>query len=64
LAQIANMSEEQSISISEINIGINEISTVIQNNSVTSEECAEASRALNSQALILQQLVSAFRLKK
>jgi methyl-accepting chemotaxis protein len=64
LSQIAEMSQEQAFSISEINTGINEISAVIQNNSVTSEECAGASQALNSQAVVLQQLVSAFRLKR
>jgi len=64
LSQIAGMSQDQSRSISEVNIGIGEISTVIQNNTVTSEECAGASHALNSQAQILKELVSAFRLKR
>ena len=64
ISQIAAMSVEQSESISHVSIGINEISQVVQDNSATSEECAAASQQLNSQAEMLKELVSYFKLKR
>jgi methyl-accepting chemotaxis protein len=63
ISQIATLSEEQADSILLINNGISEISSVVQTNSATSEECAAASQELSSQAQMLQQLVSFFKLK-
>ena len=64
IAQISDMTNDQSKSISHINTGISEIGQVTQVNSSTSEECAAASQELNSQAEKLQQLVSFFKLKR
>jgi methyl-accepting chemotaxis protein len=63
ISEISELSKEQSESISYITNGINEISKVVQDNSATSEECAAASQELSSQAEMLKQLISFFRLK-
>lgn len=60
---IANASNEQSIGINQINQGIMQVSDVIQNNTATSEESAAASEELSSQAGLLKDMVSKFKLK-
>ena len=64
VGDIATSSTEQSIGISQINQGINQISMVVQNNSATSEESAASSQELSSQAEILNQMVSRFKVRK
>jgi len=59
---ISASSKEQAESISQISIGLAQISSVVQSNSAVSEETAAASEELNSQAEVLQQLVSYFKL--
>ena len=59
---ISTSSKEQAESISQVSIGLSQISNVVQSNSAVSEEAAAASQELNSQAEILQQLVSYFKL--
>lgn len=63
VSSIAQASNEQADSILEITQGIEQISAVVQNNSATAEESAAASEDLSSQANILKQLVSEFKLK-
>lgn len=60
--EIAEASDSQASSIEQINIGINQISSVIQTNSATSEESAASSEELSAQAVMLQTLVSHFKL--
>jgi len=64
IAAVVEMSQEQADSISVVNDNIGEISRVVQENSATAEESAAASEELNSQAEMLQSLVSFFKLKK
>jgi len=59
---ISASSKEQAESISQVSIGLAQISNVVQSNSAVSEETAAASEELNSQAEVLQQLVAYFRL--
>lgn len=60
---IANASNEQAISINQINQGIMQVSQVVQSNSATSEESAAASEELSSQANRLKETVNQFKLK-
>ncbi|MDP4108993.1 MAG: methyl-accepting chemotaxis protein [Bacillota bacterium] len=61
---IAVASNEQAEGIKQINQGIMQISQVVQTNSSTSEESAAASEELSSQAVLLKEQVSKFKLKK
>lgn len=60
--QISNASKEQVEAVSQVSIGIGQISNVVQSNSAVSEETAAAAEELNSQAEVLMQLVSYFKL--
>jgi methyl-accepting chemotaxis protein len=59
---IAVASNEQAAGIAQINQGIMQVSQVVQNNSATSEEIAAASEELSSQAILLKEMVSKFKL--
>ena len=63
IAEIAEMAEAQSDAVSQINLGVSEISQVMQSNAATSQECAAASEELNSQAEVLKGLVGQFRIR-
>ena len=63
VSKIASAAEEQTTSISQIAIAVDQISSVVQTNSATSEESAAASEELSSQANVLKQLISRFRLE-
>lgn len=62
--KIAVAASDQSTAISQITLGIEQISAVIQTNSATSEESAAASEELSSQANVVKELLSKFRLQK
>ena len=59
---IAKASKEQADAITQITIGIDQISSVVQTNSATAEQSAAASEELSGQAQILKELVRKFRL--
>jgi len=59
---ISASSKEQAEAIAQISEGLSQISKVTQSNSAVSEETAAASEELNSQAELLRQLVSFFKL--
>lgn len=61
---ISSACAEQAEAISQITIGVDQISGVVQNNSATAEESAAASEELTGQAKIMKDMVNAFRLKK
>jgi methyl-accepting chemotaxis protein len=58
---ISTASKEQAEAIAEVSVGLTQISQVVQSNSAVSEETAAASQELNSQAELLRQLVSYFK---
>ncbi|MEG0944475.1 MAG: methyl-accepting chemotaxis protein [Angelakisella sp.] len=61
--RISDASSEQANSITQVTIGVEQISSVVQTNSATSEESAAASEELSGQAQTLKSLVGNFRLK-
>ncbi len=63
ITEIARASEEQSMSISQINTGIDQVAKVVQQNSATAEESAAASEEMSSQSAVLQELISQFKLR-
>jgi len=64
VAEIAIVSEQQTMGIDQINIGIDQVAQVVQQNSATAEESAAASEEMSSQSDALQQLISQFKLKE
>lgn len=60
---ISEASSDQANSISQITIGMDQISSVVQTNSATAEESAAASEELSSQSQLMKMLVGRFRLK-
>ncbi|WP_322172784.1 methyl-accepting chemotaxis protein [Acutalibacter caecimuris] len=63
MGDVADTTEHQAESIEQIREGISQISAVVQSNSATSEESAAASEQLSSQAQIMDQLMSRFKLR-
>lgn len=62
MAKASEMVDESVAAISQATIGLDQISSVVQTNSATSEESAAASEELSSQANLLEDLVSQFKL--
>lgn len=63
IGQISEASSNQADSISQITMGIDQISSVVQTNSATAQESAAASEELSSQSQLMKGLVGKFRLK-
>ncbi len=61
---IAVASNEQAIGVAQVNQGINQVAQVVQTNSATSEESAAASEELSSQAVMMQEQVGRFKLRR
>lgn len=61
---ISEASSHQSDSITQVTIGIEQISNVVQTNAATAEESASVSEELSHQAQILMDLIEKFNLKK
>jgi methyl-accepting chemotaxis protein len=60
---ISKSSSAQADSISQVSMGVEQISAVTQTNSATSEESAAASQELSSQALMLNELIDRFKIQ-
>nr|WP_315021894.1 methyl-accepting chemotaxis protein [uncultured Aminipila sp.] len=63
ITEIAKASAEQADSITQVTMGLDQISAVVQSNSATAEESAAASEELSGQANLLQVEVDKFKLK-
>jgi methyl-accepting chemotaxis protein len=61
---IAEASNAQASGIAQINAGVGQVAQVVQSNSATAEESAAASEELSSQAEMLKEMVSKFKLSK
>jgi methyl-accepting chemotaxis protein len=64
VGNIAVASNEQATGIAQANQGISQVSMVTQTNSATAEEGAAASEELSSQAELLKNMVTKFKLKR
>lgn len=64
IEDISKKTQEQSSSIEEITIGMNQISSIVQTNSATSEESAAVAEELSNQAEKLNGLLMKFKLKE
>ena len=62
--EITKAAEEESEAIAQVTEGIDQISSVVQTNSATSEQSAAASEELSSQAALMKELLSRFKLKQ
>lgn len=62
IRHIAQVSNDQSVALSEISSGVAQVSIVVQRNSLTAEQSAAAAEELSSQADSLNQHVAHFRL--
>ena len=61
IEEVSTASIEQADAIREISLGIDQISVVVQANSATSEESASTSEEMSAQAIVLNEIVSRFK---
>ncbi len=61
LSVISQECEQQTEAITQINIGVDQISGVIQNTSATADECAQSAAALTGRSGDLREIVGRFR---
>jgi len=61
---ISQASRDQAEAIDQVSIGLGQISVVVQSNSAVSEEAAATAEELNSQAVMLREMVSYFKLRR
>lgn len=60
--KVAVALEDQAVSITQIDQGVEQINEVVQSNSANTEECAAASQEMSSQAVTLKGLISKFKI--
>lgn len=60
VGEISTACAEQAEAIEQINVGVDQISSVVQTNSATSEECAASAQELSVQANLLDEMVCGF----
>jgi methyl-accepting chemotaxis protein len=63
ISEIADASESQSQGIVQVSIGVDQVAQVVQQNAATAEESAAASQEMSAQSVMLEELISHFKLK-
>ena len=63
MVKLSKSSQHQTESVTQINEGIGQISSVIQANSATAEQSAAASEEMSAQSAVLNKIVMRFKLK-
>ena len=63
VSDIATSSDEQYVSINQINKGIEQVAHVVQQNSATAEQSAAASEEMSAQSAMLENLIMQFQLR-
>ncbi len=63
MSTVVDSVERQTAALDQVNRSIDLISDVVQTNAATSEECAASSEEMSSQAALLKNLLSSFRLQ-
>ena len=63
IQEIADASNDQADSIAQINIGVEQVSSVVQSNSATAEHSASATEELLKHAEVLKNIINQFHLK-
>ena len=63
ILEITKETVKEADNMRQLTIGMDQISSVVQNNSATAEESAAASEEMSGQANILDNLVSRFKLR-
>ncbi|MBC3862331.1 HAMP domain-containing protein [Undibacterium jejuense] len=63
ISEIANANQEQSSGLNQINTAIIDMDSVTQQNSALVEEAAAAAASMQNQAILLEQVVSQFKLR-
>jgi methyl-accepting chemotaxis protein len=63
IEEIASESDGQLAAIDELNMGIGQVSQVIQQNSASAEESAASAQEMSGQSEILEDLIAQFKLK-
>lgn len=61
--EIAEASNDQATNITQINLGVDQVSQVVQGNTATAEQSAAASQELSGQSQLLKEMISRFKLK-
>ncbi|XQR04621.1 methyl-accepting chemotaxis protein [Acetobacterium wieringae] len=61
--EIAEASNDQATNITQINLGVDQVSQVVQGNTATAEQSAAASEELSGQSQLLKEMISRFKLK-
>ena len=64
IEEISTASKEQATMIEQVNVGIDQISSVVQTNAATAEQSAASSEELTGQAAELNNLTARFRIKR
>lgn len=62
--KIAVALEADAATMTQINQGVEQINSVVQTNSATSQQCVAASQEMSDQAGTLEQLIKSFKIRK